>query len=704
MKLSKFFSSNYPILAVMGALIGAGIIRTGYSQTPMPAELHAGFDMIVRGELDAAETFFEKICESEKKDVWSITGLGAVYLRRGETSTQIFEILLKLFKQDNTSKAISKFREALKLQPEFIDARYYLGRALINKRNANSYAEAATELSNVAQRDSLFRDTRYQLGLAHLGLENWLLALEDFQGALRLAPDDRRPGVKAADALFELGENAPASTMYLDNIRLVRDGEFLEENFLSMRPLCEKSDVEQFENLPIAEKGVFIRRFGRQRNPTPGEAANPRLREHYRRLKFARANFPMPIKPYYDDRGKVYLRYGQPEQRYVSPLYQGNIKSNESWSYENLQKDLAFDFVEQGGIFREVDDLSQAASPGTSFANRYFIAANLYADRSDLSQIYGRLSMLRSFDTSELASRFGELSAAKHGAQKLATPEKYAHDYHARPLDFDADWAAFRSGNGQTVVEFYFGVSGHRLGYELDDDNKPRAQLEGAIVLEDSLYEEVPPGAHAWSQKFSAADSGALRQSYPVLQHAVEITPGDYRVTLQLRHPEGNGLGIYRLPCDVRSFDGDELLLSDIQIASSVQPAESGNGFIKHQLSVTPYPKKFLHRSVPIYLYYEIYNLSVDSDNRHDYRVEYEARVLRQDRSFFKSLAAIFGGGKKRGVSTAHTQQGSGREAHEYVALDLGNLPKGDIEISLRVTDARNGQTAQTIRQLALKD
>jgi GWxTD domain-containing protein len=704
MKLSKTFSSNYPRGVVMAALIGAGMIRAGASQTPMPAELRAGFDLIDRGELDAAETFFEKLHESDKKDVWSITGLGVVYLRRGETSTQVFEILLKLFKQDDTSKAISKFREALKLQPELVEARYYLGRALINKRSANAYAEAATELSNVAQRDSLFRDTRYQLGLAHLGLENWLLALEDFQVALRLAPDDRRPGVKAADALFELGENAPASAMYLDNIRLVGDGEFLEEIFLSMRPLCEKNEIAQFENLPMAEQGAFLRRFWRQRNPTPAEIANPRLREHYRRLKFARANFPMPIKPYYDDRGKVHLRYGPPEQRYISPLYQGNIKSNESWSYEHLQKDLVFDFVEQGGIYREVDDLSQAASAGTPFANRYFIAANLYADRSDLSLLYSRLSMLRSFDTGELASRFGELSAAKHGAQKLASPEKYEHDYHARPLDFDADWAAFRGGNGKTVVEFYFGVAGQRLGYALDDDNKPRAQLEGAIVIEDSLYEEAPPGACTWSQFFLAADSVAFRQSYPVLQHAIEVTPGAYRVTLQLRHPEGNGLGIYRLPCNVRSFASDDLLLSDIQIASSVQPAADGKGIVKHRLSITPHPKKKLQRSAPIYLYYEIYNLSVDGDNRHDYRVEYEARVLRQDRSFFKSIAAIFGDEKKRGVSTAHTQQGSGREAHEYVALDLGNLPKGDIEISLRVTDARSGQTAQTRRQLALKD
>ena len=702
MKLNTFTKRSCSATVVMCTVLGGGFFSTANSQTSLPEELRAGFDMITRGELDSAETFFEQSSARDKHDVWAITGLGVVYLRRAETTTQAFEILLKLLKQDNNSKAIKQFHAALALQPEFLEARYYLGRSLINQRNSDGYNDATEELTTVVQRDSLFRDTLYQLGLAHLGMEKWERALVDFHSALRLLPEDRRPAVKVAEAFFELGDPSRASESYLTNIGSVRDGEFLKEVFDPIRPLCTKDEKDEFDSLPTADKAAFVRRFWRKRDPTPGTAENERLQEHYRRLKFARANFAMPVKPYYDDRGKVFLRYGMPERRFVSPLYQGNVKSNESWSYENLQKNLVFDFVEEGGIFREVDDLSQAAGVGTPFASRYVLAANLYAERSDLSQLYARLGMLVFANANELSSRLSEVSAAKHHAQSAASPEMYRHNYNARPLEFAFNWAEFRGSDGQTRTEFYLGVPAKQLGLRRQDEKNLLSQLDCAVVVEDSGYDEVTKST--WSRQYVAEDSSEFRNAYPLLQRAVDLPPGNYQLTLQIANPEGKGLGIYRMPLSVRSFAGDTMMLSDIQFAFSVQPAEGQDDFVKNNLSVKPYPMDSLLRSRPIYLYYEIYNLSTDTDNRSTYRVEYEARVLRQDRSFFKSLGALFGGGKKRGVSSSHQQEGFGNVAHAYIALDLGNLPKGTVEVSVRVTDERSGRAAQTARRITLQD
>jgi len=702
MKLEVLTKTNCLVGALICAVLAAGFFSPGHSQIPMPADVAAGFTLIDQGKLDTAELLFKKMCERNKKDVWALTGLGAVYLRRGETTTQAFEILLKLFKQDNTSRAIGKFKEALKLQPEFLDARYYLGRALINKRSADKYAEAANELSTVAQRDSLFRDTIYQLGLAHLGMEKWKLAIADFQNALRLLPDDRRPAVKKSDALFELDDAAQASETFLENIGLVRDEEFLKDVFEPMRPLCSKSEKDEFEDLPVAEKGTFIRRFWRKRNPTPGTVANERLHEHYRRLKFVLDNFHMPMKPYYDDRGKVYLRYGKPQQRFVSPVYLGNVKSNESWSYENIQENLLFDFVEEGGIFKEVDDLSQAAGTGLSLVNRYAVAADLYAERADMSLLYTRMGMMTYVNVGDLTSRISEVSAAKNAAQARATREKYLHDYKARPLEFAFNWAGFRGDAGKTDKEIYFGIPASRLRFRRQGDQSLMSHLECAVVIEDSVYDEVMKSA--WSTQFVADDSSLIEKGYQLFQRDVALAPGSYNVTLQIANPDGNSLGIYQTPLHVRSFAGEALMLSDIEFAFTVQPASGSADFVKHDLAVRPYPFDSLQRSRPIYLYYEVYNLTTDAENRHDYRVEYEARVLRQSRSFFKSIASIFGGGKKRGVSSSYQRQGVGQVAYEYIALDLGNLPKGLIEIAIRVTDTRTGRTAETARNLSLEE
>jgi GWxTD domain-containing protein len=705
MKREMVFAPHTSILTL---LFCAGLVfiplHTAQSQSPMSPEIRAGFELVERGDLDGAEKVFNKIHDRNKKDVWAITGQGVVLLRRAETTTQVFEILLKLTKQDNTSKAIGKFRKALEIEPDFLDARYFLGRAHLNRRKFDDYVVAAAELSSIAQRDSVFRDALFQLGVAHLGMEKWDLALADFHAAQRLLPDDHRPGVKAAEALFELGDGARASESFLDNIGQVRNEEFLNDVFTPMRPLCTKSEVSEFEALPAAEKGSFIRRFWRKRNPTPGSAANERLHEHYRRLRFVFEAFHMPLKPYYDDRGKVYLRYGQPEKRYVSPTYSGNIKNNESWSYEHLQNDLVFDFIDNGGIFREADDLSAAAGPGTSFAQRYAIAVNLYADRSDLSPLYSRVAMTAgNTGESELVSRISEVSSARHAAEAAASREKFLYNYNARPLEFAFDWAGFRQDEDNTRQEIYFGVPAGQLGFRVQENGSLTSSLQCAVIVEDSLFDDVLQST--WSTQVVADDTAMIRSAYPLLQRNVVLPAGNYNLTLQIANRDGRRLGIYKAPLRVRSFAGEDLALSDVQFAFSVAPAPGDSGdFVKHRLNVRPYPFNTLNKSRPIYLYYEIYNLSTDVQNRNDYRVEYEARVVRQDRSFFKSIASIFGGGKKRGVASSLRQQGVGYTAREYLALDLANMPKGMAEISIRVTDERNGRTVEASRPLSLED
>lgn len=694
---------SFYLSMVLCATLANFDLPAAHAQTPMSAEIRAGFDLIERGDLDGAEKVFNQVHDRTKQDVWALTGQGVVFLRRGETTVQAFEVFLKLAKQDNTSKAIGKFRKALELQPDFLDARYFLGRAHINKRNSGDYEKAVEELSIVAQRDSLFRDALYQIGLAYLGLKKWEAALGGFRSAQRLLPNDRRPSVKAADALFELEDAAQASATFLENIPLVRDEEFLNDLFASMRPLCTKAERDEFGGLPVTEKGAFIRRFWRKRNPTPGTVANERLHEHYRRLKFALEAFHMPMKPYYDDRGKVYLRYGNPESRYVSPAYLGNVKNNESWSYEHFQEDLVFDFVDNGGIFHEVDDLSSAAGSGTSFEARYSLAANLYAERSAMSLLYSRMAMMASGSASDVASRIGEVSSAKHAAQAAATPERFLYNYKARPLEFAFNWAGFHHDEDNTRQEIYFGVSARQLGFRFQEDSSLLSDLVCAVVVDDSLFDEVLKSS--WSTQIVAEDTAMIRGAYPLLQRNVILPPGSYNLTLQIANPDGQSLGIYKTPLRVRSFAGEELKLSDIQFAFSVTPATGHDGnFVKNDLEVRPYPMDALKRLRPIYLYYEIYNLSTDADNRSDYRVEYEARVLRQDRSIFKRIASIFGGGKKRGVSSSDRRQGVGTTAHDYIALDLANMPKSLAEISVTVTDERNGRIAKTSRPLTLED
>jgi len=62
------------------------------------------------------------------------------------------------------------------------------------------------------------------------------------------------------------------------------------------------------------------------------------------------------MKPGYDDRGKVYVKYGPPDSKFAAPVgssltvYATQItdvlqtRPNESWAYTSVDRNLSFDF------------------------------------------------------------------------------------------------------------------------------------------------------------------------------------------------------------------------------------------------------------------------------------------------------------------------------------------------------------------------
>jgi GWxTD domain-containing protein len=62
------------------------------------------------------------------------------------------------------------------------------------------------------------------------------------------------------------------------------------------------------------EREMFIYQFWERRNPTPGAATNPFKEEHYRRIAFANDHFPGTVPGWKTDRGRIYIKYGPPNE------------------------------------------------------------------------------------------------------------------------------------------------------------------------------------------------------------------------------------------------------------------------------------------------------------------------------------------------------------------------------------------------------
>lgn len=106
--------------------------------------------------------------------------------------------------------------------------------------------------------------------------------------------------------------------------------EELSQEVERLEPLLESQLLSRWRDLADQGDGELageIRGFWKHHDPTPGTAINERLLEHWERIAYARDNFNRSKQDPYgtDDRGAVYVRYGEPDL-----IREGNLQFNSS--------------------------------------------------------------------------------------------------------------------------------------------------------------------------------------------------------------------------------------------------------------------------------------------------------------------------------------------------------------------------------------
>lgn len=96
-----------------------------------------------------------------------------------------------------------------------------------------------------------------------------------------------------------------------DSITFVQE---FEKEFLLLLDEIQKQDYLQFKT--IKNRKEYIKLYWEAVNPNPLLPENDRLLDHIRRRNYARKNFPSSKPPFYDDRGKYYIKYGKPSYRF----------------------------------------------------------------------------------------------------------------------------------------------------------------------------------------------------------------------------------------------------------------------------------------------------------------------------------------------------------------------------------------------------
>jgi len=138
-----------------------------------------------------------------------------------------------------------------------------------------------------------------------------------------------------SDLSFVLGYTRTMLTRHLDRMIAV----------LSL--IAADNEIDEFKNAPESERPRLWAAFWARRDPTPGTGENEALEEHLRRVQFAIENYSDAGPAWQSDRGRVYIKFGEPDHTEVKiePQYQGEYLI---WYY--YKQNLTFVFYDRSGL------------------------------------------------------------------------------------------------------------------------------------------------------------------------------------------------------------------------------------------------------------------------------------------------------------------------------------------------------------------
>jgi hypothetical protein len=123
---------------------------------------------------------------------------------------------------------------------------------------------------------------------------------------------------------------------------------------------------------------------------------------------------------------------------------------------------------------------------------------------------------------------------------------------------------------------------------------------------------------------------------------------------------------------------------------------------VRHGLRLLPNPYKRFPRAKPVYVYFEVYNLTPDTEGKSTFVVEYTTQLRKEKKSGAKKVFSIFGGGAKPSTTLVVEREAHATTSMEYLALDLQRAGTGDFRLGIKVKDKNSGKQSEGFIDLTL--
>ncbi len=131
----------------------------------------------------------------------------------------------------------------------------------------------------------------------------------------------------------------------------IMTSEDCDKMFDQIKYIASGNEISQYKKLDsLNGKREFLYTFWQRRDSDPSTPINEFKEDYMRRVEYVNQNFSYYSRPgYLTDRGRVYLVYGEPDQRDRYPN-QSNMKPYEVWFYNQIEGGVTFIFGDVTGF------------------------------------------------------------------------------------------------------------------------------------------------------------------------------------------------------------------------------------------------------------------------------------------------------------------------------------------------------------------
>lgn len=612
----------------------------------------------------------------------------------------VLDTLSHLAVEPLPEKIMNKLPELLRLNPANDTLGTLYLRASLWHDNVN---DAIDELNKIY--DKGFTHVWLILALAELHLRH-----DEFQEGLALLDSHRvqlqervpfEQNLLQAKLNFQLLRDSLGLSHYWQAVKTMSTEKDVQKMYNDLYPIFTQEEYHELKNLTIDRFEDFYQRFWLSRDPDHSTRINERIPEHYRRFATALKDFRRYAGNSFNN--EIFYRFNNPGRLFGLQIGDDYIKSLNPGILPKLRPidDLGIIYIRHGKWDNRVFYLCMDCAQNLSI--EYYRKPNRPKLIFHFIKYGGwRNWMLETFPTylegrSELDNKylFFKEDPLFYGPKINKENKEYAHtgyttettgfEFPEDPLFVPFTFLNFNGENGETLVDFFYGLNGRDIRI-----NDNILSLHKFLALYDSSWREVKKIDRETKEMIPISYKDSWQSGTIVDKNSFFLPPGRYYYEFQITDHAANKRCLYWDTVEVVSYNQNYLMMSDVLLSDLIEASDRTAQFRKGNLVYRPHMFTHYTPGSVLGIYFEIYNLFLNSDDRSDFQLTWKFNQTKKSGNFFTRIFKR----QSPGLTSSVTYNGEERDDHIYFNIDLSGQPEGKYQLNIDIKDNLSGNIA----------